>query len=116
MELAVLWVICAAISAAIASSKGRSGIGWFFLGLLISIFAVILVAVLPSLKEKPIIVGGEIATPSTHVRCPKCKGLVPKEAEICMHCRSTLVPESKQVHGNPGMLERALEEMKKSPH
>ena len=45
----VFWLICAFIAAAIAESKGRSVIGWFFLGLLIGVFAIIIIAVQPSL-------------------------------------------------------------------
>jgi hypothetical protein len=92
MEIFIFWVICAIVVAAIASSKGRSAFGGFLIGMLISIFAIILVAVLPSKKKPPIIVGGEVATAQTHVRRPWCKGLVPKDASVCMHCRKDLVP------------------------
>jgi hypothetical protein len=93
MEIVAFWFICAVIAAIIASSRGRSGVGWFFLGLLISIFAIILVAILPSKKVAPVVVGGEVATPETHVRCPWCKGLVRKDASVCMHCRKELTPQ-----------------------
>ena len=46
----VIWVICAVVCAVIAGSKKRNGAGWFFIGLIIGIFGVILVAVLPSLE------------------------------------------------------------------
>lgn len=78
----------------IASSRGRSGFGWFLLGCVIGVFAVILVAVLPSQKEQAIVVGGEVATAATHIRCPWCKGLVRKDAALCMHCRKELVPDT----------------------
>lgn len=42
VELVVFWLICAVIAAAIASSKGRSGFGWFLLGCLFSVVAVLL--------------------------------------------------------------------------
>lgn len=29
----------------------------------------------------------------THVRCPDCKSLVPKEARVCRYCRCKLVPQ-----------------------
>lgn len=90
MSWIIFWLVCAGVSAAIASSKGRSVFGWFLLGCLISIFAVILVAVLPSKKKAPVIVGGEVATAATHIHCPKCMGLVNKKAAVCMHCRSPL--------------------------
>lgn len=92
MEIFLLWVLCAIVSAVIASSKGRSAFGWFILGMLISVFAIVLVAVLPSKKKSLIVVAGEVATPETHVRCPYCKGLVRKEASVCMHCKNALKP------------------------
>lgn len=48
----VLWIICAFVCAAIADSKKRSMVGWFFIGLLIGVFGIILVAVLPSMAPE----------------------------------------------------------------
>ncbi len=44
--------IFGAIAAAIASSKGRSVIGWFFGGFFLGLIGIIVVAVLPNLKEQ----------------------------------------------------------------
>ena len=101
MELFLFWFICAVVTGIVASSRARSGFGWFLLGIPLGIFALILVALLPSLKAppraaSPTYVGGEIATPATHVRCPDCKGLVHREARKCLHCGTTLVPASEQ--------------------
>jgi len=43
----VVAIICGMVSAAIAGKKERNVIGWFFIGLLLSIIAVILILVLP---------------------------------------------------------------------
>ncbi len=51
MEL-IIFLITGAIAAAIASVKGRSVIGWFFGGLLLGLIGIIIVAVLPNLKEQ----------------------------------------------------------------
>ena len=48
MEVVVLWVLCGITCAVIANSKGRSGAGWFMLGCLLSVFAVIMIACLPA--------------------------------------------------------------------
>ncbi len=101
MELFLFWFICAVVTGVIASSRGRNGFGWFLLGIPLGIFALILVALLPSQKDppraaSPTYVGGEIASPETHIRCPECKGLVHKEARKCMHCGATRVPASEQ--------------------
>jgi hypothetical protein len=70
MTFFFIWLVCAIVAGVIASSRGRSGFGWFLLGCIIGIFAVILVAILPSKKEPAGVVGGEIATAETHIRCP----------------------------------------------
>lgn len=51
MEWFLLWCFCAVIAGAIASSKGRSGLGWFVLGLFIGPFA-LAVALLPSSESQ----------------------------------------------------------------
>ena len=48
----VLMVICGVIGAMIASHKGRSAFGWFFGGFFLGIIGVIIVAVLPNLKQQ----------------------------------------------------------------
>lgn len=90
MELFVFWLICAVVTAVIASSKGRSGLGWFFVGFFISVFGLILVIVLPSIK--PAATYADAPTPDTHVKCPDCRELVFKDARKCKHCGTTLVP------------------------
>lgn len=108
MEIAALWIFSAVIAAAIANSKGRSMFGWFLLGLLFSVVAVLFVALLPSKKSPTLTVAGEVVTPETHVRCPTCKGFVNKEAAICIHCKQALVPASRQPRamGSDGPIEK----------
>ena len=96
--IALIWVFSAIVAGAIANNKGRSGFGWFLLGLMFSVLAVIFVALLPSKKAPAMIVAGEAVTPETHIRCPTCKGFVHKEAAVCMHCKQALVPASRQPH------------------
>lgn len=83
-----IWFICAIFSAAIASSKERSGFGWFILGFLFGPFALIAVGLMPSLKKE-----FATATPDTHVKCPDCRELVFKDARKCKHCGTGLVPQ-----------------------
>ena len=52
MEIfAVIWGLCAVTAAVIANGKGRSGAGWFLLGLALGIFAVIMIACLPAVQQ-----------------------------------------------------------------
>ena len=50
--LMFIWFVFAVLTAVIASSKGRTGFGWFLLGALFGIFALILVAILPNLIKR----------------------------------------------------------------
>lgn len=49
----ILWLVCAVLSAMIASRKGRSAVGWFFIGLLTGILGPIIVACLPDATAEP---------------------------------------------------------------
>lgn len=48
----ILVIICGAIAAAIASSKGRNVVGWFFGGFFLGLIGVVIVACLGNLKEQ----------------------------------------------------------------
>jgi hypothetical protein len=45
--LLTIWIGCAIITGVIASTKGRSGIGWFLIGAVLGIFGVVIIACLP---------------------------------------------------------------------
>lgn len=48
----LVFFICGMIAAAIAASKGRNVIGWFFGGFFLQLIGIIIVAVLSNLKEE----------------------------------------------------------------
>lgn len=51
MEFVVFfWLGCAVCASIVASSKGRSGFGWFLLGLLFGVFALLVSIGMPSLR------------------------------------------------------------------
>ena len=52
MELLIIYLVAGGICAAIADSKGRSAVAWFFIGIFFSCFAIIILLVLPNLKEQ----------------------------------------------------------------
>jgi hypothetical protein len=89
MTFIIFWLGCAIVTAIVASSKGRSGIGWFILGCLLPLFALLLVALMPAIKARDPLA----PSPSTHVRCPDCREFVYKDASKCKHCGITLVPQ-----------------------
>lgn len=83
--LAVFAFFGACVCGGVASARGRSGIGWFLVGLLIWPVALIFLLVLPrnqKVVEKRQIEDGEL------VRCSQCAELIRPDARICKHCRS----------------------------
>jgi len=51
ISLTIWLLLCGIICAHIARQKRRSGVLWFFLGILGGVFAVIAIAAVPSRKE-----------------------------------------------------------------
>ena len=51
MELFLVWIVCAVFTGVIASSKGRSGGGWFFLAMFFSLFALIAICAMPRIEK-----------------------------------------------------------------
>lgn len=88
----ILWLLSVILAGVVAAGKDRSVIGWVLLASVFSFLALIVVAVLPSQKTVPVVAGGEVATPETHVRCPDCKELVRADAVVCYHCHRSLTP------------------------
>ncbi len=81
-ELILVALLCTlgAIGAAIAATKGRSAIGWFFLCAFF--WPLFLVIFLPPVKE----------VPGRFRQCPACKEFVKWDATLCKHCRTVLTP------------------------
>jgi len=48
----IIWSVFGVACAMIASSKGRSGVGWFFIGLIFPCIGLIIILTLPNLKEE----------------------------------------------------------------
>ena len=70
----LFWIFLSVLLGVYASSKKRSGLGWFFLSLIISpliAFIIVLVAGVPR---------------GTLKKCPKCAEEINVEAQICRFC------------------------------
>jgi len=85
------WFVCAIFTAVIASSRGRSGFGWFVLGALFGIFALIAAAAMP-IVAKTEAASGPAASPgmSPMIVCPHCNRYIPRSFGTCPNCEKSL--------------------------
>lgn len=88
MEILFLWLIVAVFTGAIASSKKRSFLGWFILGFLFSIIALIAVAAMPALPGKA--AGNTPLRTESPKVCPDCKAQNSRAFRYCSNCGAPL--------------------------
>jgi hypothetical protein len=87
----VFWLFCAVVSASIAVGRGRSGFGWFLLGLLFGPFA-LAVALLPTAEATRQEQARREGLAPGWQKCPFCAEVVRAEALVCRYCQRELRP------------------------
>ena len=84
----IIWLIFAVLVGAYASSKGRSGVGFFLIAVLLSpLIGFIIAAIVQPIRantEAKALETGDVK------KCPNCAELVKAEARLCKHCHSEL--------------------------
>jgi hypothetical protein len=101
----LFWLLFGIVTAVAAVNRGRSGFSWFFVGLLLGPFGLILVLVMSS-KQEP---GNDTSLPNYDTKtCPDCAEVIKWEARKCRFCGADINPESIS------SLERYLQDLKSS--
>lgn len=106
MEYVVGWFLFSIVAGIIAGSRGRSGIGYFALSVVLSpLVGIILAAAMPSLaKPATATTDGTAANPADYVSCPACRELVRWDASKCKHCGTALTPQDRAMRASgPGV-------------
>jgi hypothetical protein len=79
MEWFLAWLIFSILAGVYADNLGRSGIGWAFLGMILSPLVALIVLLIIGQSEDGMVGNGM-------KKCPYCAELIRDEAIKCKHC------------------------------
>lgn len=86
MEFIILVLILGAIPAMIASSKGRSFLGWYVYGVLLFIIALVHSLLLRDERVTDQALKRALLEAASKKRCSSCAEPIQKEALVCRYC------------------------------
>ena len=86
MELLFIWLLFGIFSAILASNKGRSGCGWFIVGILFGPFGLLVGLMSPVGKESPGVYSQPATSETGEFPCPSCGKTLYRGVYKCPWC------------------------------
>lgn len=100
MDIFLAWIAFSVLAGIIGHSKGRSGLGLFFVSLVLSpIIGLIAAIAMPALGDPRPVSG--LQPDAERVKCPHCAEQILREAKVCKHCGRDVEPQVVQTTTPP---------------
>lgn len=88
IEIVIIWTLLSVVAGVVAENKGRSGVGFFFLSMVLSPLIGIIGAAVAR-PDQDTIERRQLSS-GRYRRCPQCAELVRAEAQRCRFCGAAL--------------------------
>jgi len=117
VSIVVIWLLFGLAAAIVATNKGKTGCGWFALGVALGPFGLLFALITP--KDEQAVEQRSLQSGDTR-KCPFCAELIKREAIVCKHCRRDVpvvpTPPKYPVESRRIALEYDLSALEKADH